>query len=579
MEGFRIPERFELSSKRFLTLSFLCIVLSIFVSSIAGPAVAASAAPQSVTLDGQLFDLTANSQPLLDNSVLLVVQIMNPNLTCVLYEEQQTLNTTSTNGYFNIQVGTSLGSGKRTTNDPGNTMAKVFQNYSAITATNSGCGGSYTPVSGDIRYLRMIVTPSKTGQAETLNPDLVLDSVPHAIVAESLQGLDRSQVLQLGTTPSLTQTNLENVFSNSNYPLLTALLAGTSFLSSTGGTLSGGLTITSGGATVTGGISATGGINMNSGSITNTTAVTGSSALTVSAGGAAQNLILSSSTTGSVNIGSGNGTSLKVLDGGAGDVNFVTVKGAAAGSSPTIATGGSDTNINLTIAPSGTGNTIFSSGYVGIGTTNPGGIFDVQGGTAAATTDGTPINLYAQNGGTGNQNGGNINLITGTHTGTGHPGSVSVGTITPVAFSTMTISPLMAAYDSLVLKKVYSTDQNTVAWYPSGALNATNVVWNMGTQSGTNTDHLFIKTWDGTTVNTRLSILDSGNVGIGTSSPQATLSVDGYMQLKVYSLAPAVCSATYDGALALTSQYTTCVCKGASNSWVRTTDGATACTW
>jgi hypothetical protein len=63
-------------------------------------------------------------------------------------------------------------------------------------------------------------------------------------------------------------------------------------------------------------------------------------------------------------------------------------------------------------------------GNVGIGTTSPAGTLDVEGGTAAASTNGTSINLVAQSAGTGNQNGGSLNLTPGAASGTGTPGYV-----------------------------------------------------------------------------------------------------------------------------------------------------------
>ena len=74
-------------------------------------------APQAFTLDGQLFQPGSNT-PLLDASAKIKVQVLNPAKTCVLYEEQQTVNTSSTDGYFNIQVGSVVGSTKRTGGDP-----------------------------------------------------------------------------------------------------------------------------------------------------------------------------------------------------------------------------------------------------------------------------------------------------------------------------------------------------------------------------------------------------------------------------------------------------------------------------
>ncbi|MGZ3772390.1 MAG: beta strand repeat-containing protein [Pseudobdellovibrionaceae bacterium] len=174
---------------------------------------------------------------------------------------------------------------------------------------------------------------------------------------------------------------------------------GSGYLASSGGSLSGGLTISSGGETISAGgltVSA-GGINANSTGITNAGSitgvgsnVTGSSAVTIASGGTAQNLTLNSSTSGSVNVGSGNGTQLSVLDGGASTVNYVTVKGAAANGSPVIGTAGSDTNINLTLTPKGTGNTIFSSGNVGIGTTTPATTLDVNGTIKLAKNSSAP---------------------------------------------------------------------------------------------------------------------------------------------------------------------------------------------
>lgn len=74
-------------------------------------------------------------------------------------------------------------------------------------------------------------------------------------------------------------------------------------------------------------------------------------------------------------------------------------------------------------------------------------------------------------------------------------------------------------------------------------------------------------------------IASSGNVGIGTTTPAAKLDVNGFMRLAKNGSAPATCDATIDGAIALTSQYTLCACKGGSSAWVTTTDGTTACAW
>lgn len=85
--------------------------------------------------------------------------------------------------------------------------------------------------------------------------------------------------------------------------------------------------------------------------------------------------------------------------------------------------------------------------------------------------------------------------------------------------------------------------------------------------------------WDGgaQTSNANFVYSSSGKVGIGTSSPTATLDVNGFMKLSKNAAPPATCDSTTDGAMALTSKYTTCACNG--TTWVSTVDGTTTCDW
>jgi hypothetical protein len=186
---------------------------------------------QTVTLDGVLYR-KGTTTPLTDSNVLLKVQVLNPAGTCVLYEESQTVDTLNSKGYFNIQLGSALGSSKRTVNDPGRTMAQIFQNTMAIVAadltTGSCIGSSYVPSAGDVRYFRITVTPSTTSVADVLTPDILMDSVPQAIVAQSLQGLERAHVLAVNTAGgvSLNQVNLEALFTGSAFTNLQSILSG-----------------------------------------------------------------------------------------------------------------------------------------------------------------------------------------------------------------------------------------------------------------------------------------------------------------------------------------------------------------
>lgn len=186
--------------------------------------------PQTFTLSGTLYQ-TGTSKPLQDANTKILVQILNPDKTCLLYEEQQTISV-GVSGFFNVQVGSVRGATKRTTNDPNHTMSTIFQNVGMMFANNlngaSCLGGIYVPNAGDTRYIRLTVTPSSTNVADTLVPDIAMNSAPSAIVAQSVQGLERNKILQVkeSNTTTLNQATLEWLFNNVNYGNLQTLLAG-----------------------------------------------------------------------------------------------------------------------------------------------------------------------------------------------------------------------------------------------------------------------------------------------------------------------------------------------------------------
>ena len=178
-----------------------------FISSLA---FAVTDGPQSITLDGVLYSEGDFTSPLLDVAASLKIQILDPSKTCVLYEETQVVNTLSTSGKFNIQLGSAIGSVKRSGDDPARSMTDLLQNVSDIAATNAGCPGSvYSPSTGDVRYIRIEMTPSVSGVASVMTPDMTISNIPNALVCESVQGLDRSKLLELGTSvhANMTQAN------------------------------------------------------------------------------------------------------------------------------------------------------------------------------------------------------------------------------------------------------------------------------------------------------------------------------------------------------------------------------------
>jgi hypothetical protein len=192
---------------------------------IPAPASAAGEVAPGFTLDGTLYSSPTGTHVLNDTAVIRV-QIFNPAKDCLLYDERQTVNTTTSEGAFNIQVGSALGSSHRVSgSDPGLSMTMVFQNSAPLVGA-AGC--TYSPLNGDVRYVRVAVTPTSTGLTDVLSPDITLGTTPSALVAEraeNLQGVGKSGFLQLGAE-ALTQGNVASIFTNANFAALTSLLAG-----------------------------------------------------------------------------------------------------------------------------------------------------------------------------------------------------------------------------------------------------------------------------------------------------------------------------------------------------------------
>jgi len=70
----------------------------------------------------------------------------------------------------------------------------------------------------------------------------------------------------------------------------------------------------------------------------------------------------------------------------------------------------------------------------------------------------------------------------------------------------------------------------------------------------------------------------TGKVGVGTTSPQATLDVNGYIKLKTNAAQPVACTASDKGSIAYTSTTNyLCFCNG--TAWNQVHAPSTACTW
>jgi hypothetical protein len=160
----------------------------------------AAGVPTSFTYQGKALN-AAGTAPL-TSTVSFTLSITDPSSACILYQETQTnVNLATTNGIFALQVGSAVGATKRVSGtDPGLTMTTVFANAGTqLVGTNGSCPG-YTPSTNDVRKLHVVITPS-SGSAITVSPDLTINAVPNAMVAETVQGFSVSTLTQLITPP------------------------------------------------------------------------------------------------------------------------------------------------------------------------------------------------------------------------------------------------------------------------------------------------------------------------------------------------------------------------------------------
>lgn len=568
-------------------------MLFIFIIGIVGSkAFAAGELAQTFTLDGQLLQV-GNDQPLLDNNAKIVLQILDPSKTCLLYEEQQFVDTTTSNGYYSIQVGSSTGAAKRTSNDPGRTMAQIYQNTSAITANSvSGftcSGGAYSPTAGSSRYLRITVTPSASGVADTLSPDTTMDSVASALVAQTLQGMTPSQFLQVGTG-DLTQANLQTVFASGNAANLASLLSvsPSNYVTkdSTNGTIR--VPSSSGPSSPqTGQIwydSVSGNLKYWNGS---------EQVVSVASAPSPSTYVLNGGQAGAVSIGSTNSNS----------VTFMTNNSTAM--------------------------TISASGNVGIGTASPAHPLEVRTTNTSATGNhyGNLITMSAAPTTSGNAQfravvtsadyAGNVANTGGlvgyssdvTHSGTGDLSGLTGYNVYVANYTTATTTNAMGINSGVFLSgtgevtygtggyfSVYRDGTGVMSAGTAGYFNVTNAA--TGAISAAYGGNFSVVNSGGGTIGTSYGIYIgqvqgtskyslyvsdagaasyfAGSVGVGGVSPQATLDINGYARLKSYSSAPVACSSTNAGAIALNSSYLGCVCNG--TSWIKLADG-TACVW
>lgn len=638
----------------FKSVQFILTVLS---SSIA------IATPEGLTFQGRLTD---NGVAIEDSSVEITLSITSPGAeACVLFEEKHTLNLTNSGGIFSLKIG----GGSRTGNDKGFNMVKIFSN-SGLAIPNLACatGNTYTPAETDTR--KVFVSFSHGSTTVNFPSPYVIQSVPYAIEAQRLAGKDSSEFLQtvssLEATVGTTQARINRVL-DTDYSLLNALLSGTSnqYLtsSSTAGTtlpalnaqpspLSAGQMWYQAGAIkyYDGSSSSVKTLGSSSGTVTSVSTGAGLTGGPISTTGTISlepGIIASTGTYKSVTVDTYGritaGTNPTTVSGYG--ITDAVVQGGQSGE----VTLGSNNANPVTIKSNGSPRmTFLSSGYVGIGTTSPTSaltfsgsgaqMIEVERNPSSAAGQGLTIQSGGASTGLTNSAGGDLILSSGVSTGTGTSsiyfktatagtsgtsdvvpstkmtilasGNVGIGTPTPNtllhvfsangvairgqtnygnpagAFSTGNGDAIFGTATGGAGVVGFSTNSYGVngksntgtSGFFRAALFGNSAPTLVTAQYPANTADLFRAIDSGGDILFRISY--TGNVGIGTSAaPEAKLDINGFMKLSTNAAAPAVCTATLSGSIALTSLFTTCVCKGSTTTWVSTVDGTTSCAW
>lgn len=191
----------------------------------------AAATPAALNFQGRLVK---DDLPVEASSVSVTLRVVSPGSNpCLLFEENQTLNMTNSDGHFSV----AMGAGTRTSNDRGLALTDVFSNTGVAISSLACSGGatSYTPATTDSRYV--YVSFSDGTDTVTFDSPYLVQSVPYALEAQKFAGkvtTDFLQVKDAGTT-ELTQANIEEIFTGSAYTYLQSLLSGNYVASSSTG--------------------------------------------------------------------------------------------------------------------------------------------------------------------------------------------------------------------------------------------------------------------------------------------------------------------------------------------------------
>lgn len=202
--------------KRVIYGLFLVIVFSLIDSS--WKRVWADVHMPSFLYQNRVYDGNSPSLPINEN-VNLTIQLYDSNETCLLYEEEQTnLDLAQTNGFISVQIGSVVGSTKRTMNDQGLSMDSILANAgSAILGPGTPlCLAGFTPSNEDARKIKIIVKNQSAVTVATLEDQLL--SAPYCFSANTLRGMTPNNFIQV--SGNITQANMRNLVSGNDVSTL-----------------------------------------------------------------------------------------------------------------------------------------------------------------------------------------------------------------------------------------------------------------------------------------------------------------------------------------------------------------------
>lgn len=179
-----------------------------------------------MVVEGRLIDSTG--APIDEASVAIHLDVYSPGAEeCLLYSESHSVNMSTSDGYFNVNLGQGTRSGSNYHNISSllNVLNNTFNNSGVTTCAS---GSSYNPSANHSRMVR--ISYNNGGGIQTLNQEIEIGASQYANYAYSLQGYSAADFLRVNTTSgqNLSQTNLQTVFNSANWPTLQGLLDGTS---------------------------------------------------------------------------------------------------------------------------------------------------------------------------------------------------------------------------------------------------------------------------------------------------------------------------------------------------------------